>query len=524
MILDGRTIPDGDMLQTDICIIGAGAAGISLARELAGKNYRVCLLESGGFEFDTDTESLSQGDFSEFVGDDYYGRMRFFGGSTNHWEGRCRPLEASDFEARDWVPYSGWPFSKSHLDPYYGRAATVCGLGSNEYGPDIIEQATGAPRLPLEDDIVESVAFQYSNATRFGAVYREELEKSGNISVLLHSNAVAFETSETSGSVNHVQVKCLSGTGFSVSARYFVLACGGIENARLLLAPTQYRENGVGNEHDLVGRYFMEHPGLLSAIWLPSAPQTDLRFYQENFAPGGHGVSSMGWLALSRHAVTREKILNYNAWPYPGQGWLYLDGKASLDIIRDSLSELEIPDDFARHLGNVARDFDYLMEHGLYNLRSRFEELPEPRYIGLITSTEVAPNPDSRLTLTPERDMLGLHRVQLKLQFSDLDWKTVEKGTELVGSELARAGMGRIKLVGKAKFLKSGRGHHMGTTRMHTDPKLGVVDADCRVHSTGNLYIAGSSVFPTSGSGVPTLTIVALALRLARHLDDRMST
>ena len=523
MILDGRSVGNDELLETDVCIIGGGAAGITLARELSGRQFRVSLLESGGFEYDSDTESLSKGDFSEFVGDDYFGRLRFFGGSTNHWEGRCRPLEESDFEQRDWVPYSGWPFARSHLDPYYLRAMKICSLASNDFGPGIIENATGAPPLRLDNEVVQPMAYQYSKATRFGAVYRQELENSGNVTVLLNSNVTGFDTSESAGVVNHVLVKNIDGKGYRVSAKYFVLACGGIENARLLLMPTPHRPNGLGNEHDLVGRFFMEHPGMLSAIWLPSEPDTDLRYYSEHHDTTDQGISSMGWMALSRQAATREKIANYNVWPYKGKGWHYLDGEASMDRIIDDLKGFDLPDNFGDHLRNVARDFDYIVDRTLFRLRRKFQDdLQPPEYIGLITSTEVAPNPDSRVVLTEDRDMLGQNRVRLELRFSDLDWRTVQRGTEVVGAELARAGLGRVKLVGKPKFLKSGRGHHMGTTRMHVDPKAGVVDPDCRVHATSNLYIAGSSVFPTSGAGVPTLTIVALAVRLAEHITDLM--
>lgn len=522
MILDGRSIGNDETLQTDVCIIGAGAAGITLARELAGREFRVLLVESGGFVFDPDTESLSGGDFSEFVGDDYYGRMRFFGGSTNHWEGRCRPLEESDFEPRDWVPHSGWPFRKSHLDPYYERAAAICSLASNDFEPAVIETATGAPRLRVDEHRLRSMAFQYSKATNFGVVYRKALEDAANVTVLLNSNVVEFDTDEAAGSVSHAQVKCLTGTGYRIAARHFILACGGIENARLLLQPSQHRAGGLGNEHDLVGRYFMEHPGMLSAIWLPSSPDIDLRYYSTHYDTTGHGVSSMGWLALPPDVIAGEKIANYTVWPYLGRGWHYLDGQASLDRIIESLKDFDLPDDLTTHMRNVARDFDYILDYELFRLRSKFEELPDPEYIGLITSTEVAPNPDSRLTLMTERDRLGLLRVRLELKFSELDWRTVQRGTELVGSELARAGLGRVKSVGKPEFLKSGRGHHMGTTRMHDDPRHGVVDPDCRVHSLSNLYIAGSSVFPTSGAGVPTLTIVALAVRLADHINRLM--
>jgi choline dehydrogenase-like flavoprotein len=150
---------------------------------------------------------------------------------------------------------------------------------------------------------------------------------------------------------------------------------------------------------------------------------------------------------------------------------------------------------------------------------------PSTRLYVVKNVAEQAPNPDSRVVLSRERDALDCPRVALCWRTSPLDKRTAHRAREIFGEELWRAGAGRLQssLEGEGKPWPArlrGARHHMGTTRMHSDPRRGVVDANCRVHGIANLYVAGSSVFPTSGAANPTLTIVALALRLAGHVNQ----
>ena len=530
MFIDGRTIPDGKSIETDICIVGAGAAGITLARELSGKDFRIAIVESGGLEFDNETQDLYKGSLS---GELYFPlesmsmRLRYFGGSTNIWSGRCRPLEESDFEQRSWIPYSGWPFNKAHLDPYYERASKVCELPSTNYEPSFLEQALGFPRLPLDDELIETLVFYQSPPTRFGARYREEIEQAKNINVYLHSNVMEFETNTAAGHVNSVRIRCLAGNEYRIVAKQFILASGGIENARLLLLSNQVQTAGLGNGHDLVGRFFMEHPYLWSASWLPDDPDMDLRLYAHNRRKPGDGIPSDCWLTLTPQVCKQEQIGNFNIEFVPRHGIFRGEGSDSINHILDSIGDGKWPDDLDIHMGNIIQNLDLITGRALHRLKKKFtDDVPEPLFYELITSTEVAPNPDSRVTLSHERDSLNQNRSHLHIQYSDLDRRTVGRGSELVATELARARLGRVKVLKGTEndwqFRKAAYAHHMGTTRMHIDPKQGVVDPDCRVHSVDNLYIAGSSVFPTNGAGVPTLTIVALAIRLADHIKEAM--
>ena len=523
MFIDARTLSNETQIQSDVCIVGAGAAGITLAREFIGESLEVCLLESGGLDLDGDTQSLYRG---EIIGYPYYPldtvRLRYFGGTTNHWAGACRPLDEIDFSSRPWVPYSGWPFDKSHLDQFYRRAHAIVQLGSYDYDPKTWESEE-SPRLPIIGDRVATAMYQVSPPTRFGKIYREEIKRAQNISTFLYANVVEIEANASARSINRLRVTSFQGNKFSVTARVFILATGAIENPRLLLASNKIRRKGLGNETDLVGRFFMEHLSIPGALFLPSDPSIRTGLYEEQEKNGAVGK---GYLILTHETLRREEILNLRAFVMPTSpeelshgvsGW-----KASAKAIFDAVRRGNLPNNFAEHLSNVITDID---EVAISSYRKTFR--PAKGAFSLYYHLENAPDPDSRIALTSERDVLGMRRVQLSWRFGDLERQTLRRANEIIGQELGRAGLGRINMVGddtETGWPPGLRGawHQMGTTRMHTDPKQGVVDEECRVHGLKNLFIAGSSVFPTSGYTNPTLTIVALAIRLADHIKREM--
>ncbi|MGH7564021.1 MAG: FAD-dependent oxidoreductase, partial [Gemmatimonadota bacterium] len=258
MLIDARELPDATEIDSDVCIVGAGAAGITIARELAGTPLRVCLLESGGLEFDPEIQALYSG---ENVGFPYYDadkfRLRFFGGTTNHWQGVCRPLDPIDFEARDWVPGSGWPIGRADLEPYYARAQTICQLGPLDYRVSTWRTEGAAP-FALPERWIESRVFQQSPPTRFGQTYRDEIRDAANVRAYLHANVIEIEADSPPPSIRRMRLACLTGIRFTARARWYVLATGAVENARLLLASRRDVPEGLGNVHGWVGRTFME--------------------------------------------------------------------------------------------------------------------------------------------------------------------------------------------------------------------------------------------------------------------------
>src|SRR5262245_12584490 len=494
LLHDAREVPPGTVVEREVCVIGAGAAGIALALELAGAPFRVALLESGGFDAETETQDLYRGRI--------HGRAhtppppgrppppgapaRRFGGSTNCWTGICRPLEAIDLEKREWVPHSGWPFDLATLRPFYERAQSVCRLEDFVYDGSS-DASASRPLLPLGLGLVETRNVQLA-ATRFGEVYRGAISAARNVDAFLHANAVELMSDGNGGRIESVHIRTLSGRAFDVRARVFVLAAGGIETPRLLLASDRVQPRGIGNAHDLVGRFFMDHPHVAAAAFLAARSDLPLGLY---LAHARGRVEACGVLVPTEAVQRRERILDFQ---------VVLGGEAVLPA-------------FERSLATSVHE----LEAG--------PGAPASRAVFVLAAGEQAPNPQSRVRLASERDALGVPQVQLEWRLSALDKRSLLRGHELIARELAYAGAGRLQILLSRDDAEwpddlAGGLHHMGTTRMHDDPREGVVDASCRVHGVANLYVAGSSVFPTSGAAGPTLTIVALAIRLADHLKE----
>jgi choline dehydrogenase-like flavoprotein len=326
--------------------------------------------------------------------------------------------------------------------------------------------------------------------------------------------------------VKKVDEACLDGRRFAVAAKKFILAAGGIENARILLVSRKVQKAGLGNDRDLVGRFFMEHPFLKSAQFLPANPYGVGLYKSSKVAPKVGSLGSTqaetlikGCLKLSPDALRREQLLNFRATLEP----TYADGLASLDHIVGTMAGGDLPDDFLSHLGNVIRDIDHIVHAGYGRLTRGTYPV---RLLEVFSCIEQAPNPDSRVMLSTECDGLGMPRVKLQWALTPIDRTTIRRANDILAEEMGRGGEGRLKITLQEDNWPQAHDvgfHHMGTTRMHPNPQSGVVDANCLVHGLSNLYIAGSSVFPTCGSANPTLTIVALAIRLASHLQEHLS-
>ena len=332
MFIDTRQISQDKALIATVCIIGGGVAGISIARELEKQGIDTCLLESGGLQADHETRDLYRG---KATGLNYQFadgcRARFLGGSSNCWGGWSRPLDAWDFEQRDWVPHSGWPFALSHLDPYYRRTHEVLKLGPINFEPSYWEKAIGRPdvrRIPLKSGKVRDTISQFSPPVRFGKDYRRELRHARYVRVFLYANVTQIVPDSLAGRIKEVTVQTLTGKQMRVAARIFILATGGIENARLLLASNRIVPAGVGNQHDLVGRFFMDHPRLLSGeihfsqAWSRNKLY-DIKYHYMNSAVAAQGVHIAAQLALTPETLEKERLLNARICfcsEFPGEG------------------------------------------------------------------------------------------------------------------------------------------------------------------------------------------------------------
>jgi choline dehydrogenase-like flavoprotein len=560
---DAREVPGDSALEADLCIIGAGAAGITLAREFIGRSIRVAVLESGGMDFNPETQSLYDG---PVIGLPYFPldipRLRYFGGTTNHWAGVSRPFDEVDFERRDWIPFSGWPVRKQDMDPYYVRAQQVVQLTSNRWDTQSwLERDPFEPLALVEDRVVTRVdQIVPPDLRSFGTLYGDELRLAPNVTVYLEANVTEILTDEGDAAATQVLVATLSGNRFAVSAKAFVVAVGGIDNARLLLASRGQQPRGLGNQNDVVGRFFLEHPRFVAGVVSPADPGLSVAFYQ------AHKVGDtliQPQLALSREVQRAEGLADVQFRIDPVYDEALERATQSRDVeslraLRRALAHKGMGD-LGQDLSNVVSD---LMTWHRFTIPGAPIPVPYPEVIGEVlrstrrerqslipgllgdvaaflytrierdvpvdsllvtTRFEPIPNPDSRVMLVDRRDELGMPRAQLNWRLSDLDRHNVRRAMEILGTEIGRAGVGRLRILLEQNESAwpadlIGGYHLIGTTRMNDDPKHGVVDRDCRVHGMSNLYIAGSSVFPTAGSGNPTLLIVALALRLADYL------
>jgi choline dehydrogenase-like flavoprotein len=548
MIIDARSIPENEIIETDVCIVGAGTGGMVLAREFIGQAFQVLLLESGDLMFDQETQSLYCG---ENIGHPYYpldtARARYFGGSSNYWHidigngqlgVRLRPLDEIDFEQRDWLPYSGWPFDRAHLEPFYQRAQAIFRIEPYTYEVKDWEDPEKTPHLAFIGDRVQTIIYKFGSREPFMQDCRNEvIRRADNILSFLSANVVRIETNKTAQAVTRLRVACLQGNKFWVAAKFFILATGGIETPRLLLLSNATQSAGLGNQYDLVGRFFMEHLHFWSGVYVPSHPDI---YNSAALYADIHRVKQVpiiGKLALTEEILRHEKLLNQNIQLIPrvlAPVELYpavvSKGFTSFVRLRSALRRGNLSAEFGKHVVNMVAGVDDIARAAYRKVRRHVSQVfynGRLQAFRLAHMTEQVPNPNSRVTLAPERDRLGQNRVRLDWQLSAVDILSVIRTQQIIDAELRRARLGRLYTQLRDETPPSdlhGGYHHMGTTRMHIDPKKGVVDANCRVHSLSNLFIAGPSVFPTGGYANPTLTIVALAMRLADHIKQLLAS
>jgi choline dehydrogenase-like flavoprotein len=546
MIEDANDIESGRILNCHLCIIGAGVAGIALALEFEYGRQRVLILESGGFTQDRATQALYDGclaDASVHPPLQRY-RRRVFGGSSTLWGGRSAPLDRIDFQERDWMPEGAWPIGYDDVLPYYTAASEICETGAFAYTAQAAMPRGMRQTLPgfrgkrFTDQAIE----RFSCPTNFARRYGQRLRAADNIVVLLHANAVKLVTGQDGGNVASVQVATLRGGRFTVRPRCVVLAAGGLETPRLLFASRDQHAQGIGNANDQLGRCYMTHlAGTVGEVTLAEGGKSAFNGYEM----ADEGVYCRRRFALTEAAQRELKVGNFIARlhhphiPDPR----HRTGPLSAVYLAKPFIEPEYtarlhgvrPASMARllaHLRNVLFDLPEVARFARQMLLRRrlvtrkFPSVvvqPRTGRYSLDFHAEQAPNPDSRVSITREQDALGMPRLSVDWRASAIDYRTVRLSIGALADDFAESGAARLRydadeLVDSIDRNGAYGGHHIGTTRMSRSAREGVVDTDCRVHGVRNLYVAGSGVFPTSGQANPTLTIVALALRLASTL------
>ena len=540
MIVDSRGVQNNETFSADFCIIGAGAAGIVMAMDLAKKNYEVIVLESGGFDMDPETQSLCEGDN---VGINYVSldksRSRYFGGNTNCWGGWCRPLDEIDFEKRDWVPNSGWPFGRAELEPWYVKSHQALQIDDSDYSLEYNQiqlKQQGLETFPLSGRRIENIIDRFSVKKKFGEEYRKTISDLKNVRAFLYANVTSINANEAANRIVDVEVATLNAKALKFTAKAFVLAAGGIENPRLLLASDKVEKHGIGNGKDLVGRYFMDHPRFRTNLVSLTHPVKHRRLYDATVSSthqyiGNTNGRVAAHVALTEASQRRYRLPNTRTYfktkYYPKM--VEMDGykndlkrsvKWWLKYKTPAMGVVKKAVEVAPHVLRLAPQaalglIDAQLNYGYLKQSYSLESVIEP-----------VPNPDSRVRLSNDRDRLGQRRAIVNWRLTDLDFRNFESIVNIVYEDLTGAGV--ISGVGRAeekidysRHHIEGCFHHMGTTRMGETPETGVVDPDCRVFGYDNLYIAGSSVAPTVGADMPTITLIALAFRLSAHLQGR---
>lgn len=516
MIIDAGSVPSGETIEADLCIVGAGPAGLTLARQFIGTEHRVYLFESGGRAIDSQARDLADG---ENRGDPYFplaeARARVLGGSSYMWDEwvRARPLDPIDFRQRSWVPDSGWPFGLETIEEFYPRAHEILGLGDFDYN---VANASPFPQGFEPGEEVVPAVFRYSNTFDFEKIVRE-IDASSNVCLVLNGNILELKPALDGSSVREAVVSSELPQKFRVAGRVFVLAAGGIDNARLLLASRAVSEKGLANSSGLVGSHFMEHPTMRRGrVVQPEAGQ--LGTFEQAV---DDGIGLRVALAPSEALMESAGILNAMALLTPSTEAATSESFRSMAIVRDGLrGENSSGEGAGAHLlGLAMHPFEVLRV-----LRTRSGGSPQAFQLSF--TVEQAPNTGSKVGLSDELDAFGQPRAALKWVVGDQERRTVRVFQGSIDRMLETAGLGRVDgLLGDEFPARRFRGewHQLGTTRMAASPHQGVVDADCRSHDVPNLFVAGGSVFPTVGYANPTLTILALSLRLSRTLEVALS-
>jgi choline dehydrogenase-like flavoprotein len=570
-----RSLDAGTTLDTDLVIIGSGPAGLTIAREFFGTSTRVLILESGQREVNPQFANLNT---VESVGEpkdetqarrrtelwghvsswsnqsQRYGlRCRVLGGSSHNWNGKSAPLEHIDFAARDWVPYSGWPIGLEILDPYIDRAAEVLNLGPNCYDNKFWDLlGIAAPQPQFDPSVLKSIFWQFARSRinsldvmRFGPEFLTF--EAPNVRVLLNATAIRIDTNDAGSAFDSLEVSTIDGVRTRIRAKAAVLAASAIENPRLLLVSNGNHPNGLGNQHDTVGRYLIDHPvALIGRFNTKDWPVILERFGFYSITRRGRRHLYMPGLALSKEVQERERLLHCAV--YMSQKYSSDDPWDTLKRLLRGKSDRPIPDllNVASSPGLVAKGLAIRafesnavperVKHFIINtIIKQFPNFAVAEFLNrglphklsdiiIEGITEQRPDPESRITLSDKSDALGVPIARINWRIDDEARRSLMRLGQLLATELPRSGLAAPLL---EDWVAEGRpqdglitdfGHTAGTTRMSDNPKLGVVDSNCQVHGVTGLYVAGASVFPTNGHTNPTLMILSLAIRLADRI------
>ncbi|MBV9561741.1 MAG: GMC family oxidoreductase [Bradyrhizobium sp.] len=509
--------------DAEVCVVGAGAAGLTLAASLAKRGIRTLLLEAGGRRYSPRDQDLYAGEIGEGLAFNglYDGRFRLLGGSTTQWAGQILELDDFIFEERSWVDGSGWPISKADLAPYYRKAAELEGLADAPSDAEKIWALLDTKPPAWGPDLIAAFS-NFTLRTNFASLFDEAINGDQNLVVVLHANACGFVLDEDGTTILGVRCRTLEGDEKIFRARSFVLCMGGIETSRLLLQPSE--DGGVApwNREKMVGRHFQDHllcyvadiveeNAKLPGAYLDFVAAQGYRFQHKLKLP----------LAVQRRLGTLDigGFITHFTGGYDDMARAY----ETVRWIRTRRYEKLKPS----RLVHLAANFHKLLWHKIpYSASIATSRASSGRSLKLNVNCEQNPLTDGRITLSSARDALGMFRAKVDWRASEQELHSIRKFVEIVREAFRERAVGLVSPVpsldrAEGEFISTIRDsfHHLGGTRMAVSEQNGVVDPNLRLFGTRNGFVCSTSVFPSAGYANPTHTLLALALRLADHLE-----
>ncbi len=545
MFQNGYKILTGQKLECDVCIVGAGAAGITLALELSQLSLDVILVEAGKLRGSSKTQKLYEGTVNN--PDKHLpldsDRHRVLGGTTALWGGRCIPYDEVDFKPRDFVPHSGWPIELKDLLPFYKRAHVYSECGDYDYNSNtaLADYQQGIIPYFADGELITNSIERWSAPTHFGKKYRSQLENRPNLRVIYNTLCSKIVCNNNGKDIKKIVCRTLKNNQFSIQAKITILSGGGLEVTRLLLHSNNVYKNGIGNHSDWLGRGYMCHlNGSLARVKFNK--DLDVIF---GYELDRNGIYCRRRLVISKQAQLKHKLLNSYmlldrplfSEPEHGSGILSLaffakklfQGKRQKEPAKGKYGL------YWRHFKNILSGSPEILSVLPKWSRSRFVQgrrIPslifksKNNVYNLYYQAEQIPSRENRVSLSKDLDETGMAKLSVNFSVSDVDVDSIYRTHCLVDQELRTQGLGALEFEsddpkGDIRKHMAVLGHHIGTTRMSSDPECGVVDSNCKIHGLSNLYISSASVFPTSSQANPTLTVIAMSIRLGEHIKAK---